>query len=236
MLKAALFDLDGTLLPMDQDAFVKAYFGYMTKKMYSHGYTDPQKLIKSIWACTMKVVMNDGSKTNREVFWDEFAKIYGEKARDDEKKFDEYYRNEFQAVKEVCGHEKRAKKVTDYLKSSGIRVIIATNPIFPAVGTHSRMRWAGLDPDEFELVTTYENTGYCKPNPAYYTDILNRIGLEPKDCIMVGNDVDEDIIPSTSLGMDAFLLTDCLINKNNIDINKYAHGNFDDLLEYLSSL
>ena len=32
-IKAVLFDLDGTLLPMDQDIFVKSYFGLLAKKL-----------------------------------------------------------------------------------------------------------------------------------------------------------------------------------------------------------
>ena len=48
-IKVVLFDLDGTLLPMDQDEFVKAYFGGIAKKLAPYGY-EPNKLVKSIWA------------------------------------------------------------------------------------------------------------------------------------------------------------------------------------------
>lgn len=49
------------------------------------------------------------------------------------------------------------------LKRRGFGVALATNPIFPSVATESRIRWAGLEPEEFALYTTYENTAYCKP-------------------------------------------------------------------------
>ena len=56
-----------------------------------------------------------------------------------------------------------------------------------------------------------------------------------EECLMVGNDIGEDMIAET-LGMHVFLLTDCLINKKNVDITRYPHGNFSDLQNYLFSL
>lgn len=235
MIKAVLFDLDGTLLPMDQDVFIKAYFGRMAQKMAAHGYPDPKKLIDSIWQATGAMIVNDGSKSNCDAFWDKFAELNGEKSKDDIPLFDDYYRNEFQTVKDSCGFDERAAGIIEFLRGNGVTTVLATNPLFPAIGTHSRARWAGLDPDDFELITTYENIGFCKPNTAYYTDILSRLSLSPADCIMVGNDVDEDIVPSQKLGMRAFLLTDCMINKRNVDISTIPHGGFDELHSYLQS-
>ena len=76
MTKVVLFDLDGTLLPMDFDVFVKAYFGGVARKLAARGY-DPQKLVASIWQATAAMIKNDGKKTNEAVFWDEFAKFTG---------------------------------------------------------------------------------------------------------------------------------------------------------------
>ena len=109
---------------------------------------------------------------------------------------------------------------------------MATNPIFPAVATESRIRWAGLTPADFELYTTYENIGFCKPNPAYYLEIANRLNVVPEECLMVGNDVTEDMV-ARSVGMRGFLLTDCLINKERKDINQFRRGSFEQLMRCL---
>ena len=109
---------------------------------------------------------------------------------------------------------------------------MATNPIFPAVATESRIRWAGLTPADFELYTTYENIGFCKPNPAYYLEIANRLNVVPEECLMVGNDVTEDMV-ARSVGMHGFLLTDCLINKERKDINQFRRGSFEQLMRCL---
>lgn len=231
MAKIVLFDLDGTLLPMDQDIFVKTYFKLLAAKLIPHGY-EADKLIDGIWTGTAAMVKNDGSCTNEQAFWNCFAGIFGEHVRGDEPIFDEYYRTDFQQVAQVCGHTPEARAVIDMLKAAGVRVALATNPIFPAVATESRMRWAGLSPEDFELYTTYENSRHCKPNPEYYKDIFATLGCEGSDCIMVGNDVEEDMI-AASLGAKVFLLTDCLINKKDRDINAYPHGSFAELKEFL---
>ena len=186
-----LFDLDGTLLPMDQDVFVKAYFGLLARRMAPRGY-DPRELVNAIWQGTAAMVGNDGSRTNEQVFWQVFRSLFGEAVMRDMPVFEAFYRNEFQQVAEVCGKNPAAAELVGDLQKRGLRLVLATNPLFPAVATHSRIRWAGLSPADFELITTYENTCFCKPNPAYYRDIASRCGLDPAACLMVGNDAAED--------------------------------------------
>ena len=115
------------------------------------------------------------------------------------------------------------------------KIVLATNPIFPAIATQKRMSWAGFEPNDFELYTTFENSRFCKPNVAYYQDILDQLGLKAEECIMVGNDVNEDMV-AQKLGMKVFLLTDCLINVDNKDILHYPQGSFDELLDYITTL
>lgn len=232
-IKVVLFDLDGTLLPMDQDVFIKEYFGLMAKKLAPYGYK-PQKLIDAVWAGTKAMVKNNGEKTNDVVFWDEFAKAYGADVKKDIGLFDDYYRNEFNQVKNVCGYNSEAAKCIEALKEKGLRVVLATNPLFPSIATESRIRWAGMEPEDFELFTTYENSLFAKPNPKYYEEIVQKLGVRPEDCIMVGNDVTEDMV-AKELGMNVFLLTDCLINKEEKDISAYPNGSFGEMIEYIVS-
>ena len=90
------------------------------------------------------------------------------------------------------------------------------------------MRWAGLSPEDFEFYTVFENSSFCKPNLKYYEEILEKIGCKAEECIMVGNDVSEDMI-TEQLGMQVFLLTHSLINKENKDISVYPNGDFKEL-------
>ena len=65
-----------------------------------------------------------------------------------------------------------------------------------------------------------------------YREVLRRMDLAPEDCLMVGNDVGEDMV-AAQLGMQVFLLTDHMINKAGTDISVYPHGGFDELLDHL---
>lgn len=232
--KAVFFDLDGTLLPMDQDVFVKSYMKRLAAHLAPHGY-EPERLVKTIWGGTEAMVRNNGEKTNEGVFWDYFSGVFGERAREDEVIFEEFYRLGFPKVAESCGFNPRAAEAIAILREKGIRRVLATNPIFPAIATEQRIKWAGLERNDFELVTTYENSRHAKPNPAYYADILGTIGLSPEECLMVGNDVGEDMIAS-SLGMKVFLVTDDLINRSGEDITTYPNGSLGDLCEFLRGL
>ncbi len=230
-IKAVMFDLDGTLLPMDQEEFIQAYFSRLAVKLASHGYK-PKDLINAIWAGTQAMVCNDGSKTNEQAFWDCFCGIFGEQARSDETLFRDFYETDFQRVASVCKPAEVAYHMVNFVTQNGFRAILATNPIFPAIATESRIRWAGLQPEQFEIYTTYENCRYCKPHLNYYRDILAQAGLQPEECIMVGNDVGDDMV-AAQLGCPVFLLTNCLINTNNEDIRRYPHGSWSDLRLFL---
>ena len=234
MITTILFDLDGTLLPMDQDIFAKAYVKGLTVAAEPAGYS-PMIFSTAIMAGTAAMVKNNGERTNEEVFWDTLERTYCEPVLNNIHLFDEFYAADFQKIKDVCGFEPKAAELIKHIKEKGYRVALATNPLFPAVATESRIRWAGLKPEDFELYTTYETSHYCKPNLDYYREILNELQVSPEECLMVGNDVTEDMI-AEKLGMKVFLLTGCLINKNNIDISVYPHGEMADLLEFIDTL
>lgn len=232
-IKAVLFDLDGTLLPQDQDVFVKAYFGALAECMAPYGY-EPERLVQTVWKGTAAMMKNTGENTNEAVFWKVFTEEYGEDSLDDKPLFDEFYKTGFNTVKDTCGFNSEVSGIVDRL-SERFRLIVATNPIFPITASESRIRWAGLDPVQFELVTSYENSRYSKPSAGYYSDIAAFAGLHTEECLMVGNDVRDDM-SAAAVGMKVFLLTDCLINKKDIDISIYPHGGFNDLIRYIDSL
>jgi len=159
---------------------------------------------------------------------------FGEKIEADKHLFADFYEREFDQIKAVCGFQPAAANAVRNLKKRGYRVILATNPLFPARATQWRIQWAGLTPEDFELYTTYENSSYCKPNPDYYIEILNKLNYRAEECAMVGNDVTEDMAAET-IGMKVFLLTDCIINKENKDISRYPNGGFEELQKWIQN-
>lgn len=226
-IKTVLFDLDGTLLPMDHESFGRLYFGTISRYFAPHGY-DPRMLVEAINEGIIAMVMNDGSVTNEQACWNVLRKRMGERIDSDIGVFEKYYATEFEKTKPACGLSPYSASLIGGLKSAGYRIVLATNPMFPATATEQRIKWAGLSPDDFELYTTYEDFHYTKPSLNYYREIIEKLSLEPTECLMVGNDVGEDMI-AERLGMKVFLVTDCLINKKNADVSSYPQGALSDL-------
>lgn len=233
-IKAVLFDLDATLLPMDQNEFIEEYFKSLSAKMAKYGY-EPKKLIEAMWSGVEAMVLSTGEKTNEESFWDEFKTVFGDKALNDIEIHKDYYENDFDDLKRVCGYTSKSNGLVKHLKEKGIKVVLATNPVYPLIATEKRIGWAGLNKNDFELVTTYENSHFCKPNPNYYKEIIEKLSLKPDECVMVGNDALEDMV-AEKLGIKVFLLTDNLLNSKNLDISKYPQGSFEELYSYLNNL
>lgn len=225
-ITTVLFDLDGTLLPMDIDTFTNAYFAELAKKAAGYGYTDEKALVAAVWKGTKAMVQNDGSVPNSERFWTVFAGEMGEDALGLRPHFDAFYANEFDRVKTSVGENPLAHKVVDTLKRRGYEVVLATNPIFPLVGVQTRLAWLGLSAEDFSLVTSYENCTFCKPNPEYYHEILNKIGKAPEECLMVGNDTAEDLAAMT-VGLDCCLITDCMIHRGG-DLPPVKQASFQE--------
>ena len=231
-MNTVIFDLDGTLLPMpSQELFLEEYFKALSIKLIPYGL-DPHVITKAIWAGIAAMIKNDGTMSNEQRFWEIFCGLTGKNMEELEPMFMEFYQNEFAAAKNAVSHTPVANLCIQELKEKGYQMILATNPVFPQIATYARMEWAGLNPKDFELITTYENSSYCKPNLKYYEEILRKISRKPQDCIMIGNDVKEDMCVSL-MGMDTFLLTDCLIHEKEDDLTLFKQGDFQDLYDMI---
>ncbi|MBQ9925963.1 MAG: HAD family hydrolase [Clostridia bacterium] len=240
-LKAILFDLDGTLLPLDNDAFAEVYLGELAKQGAAWGF-EPRKLVKSIWKATGAMVKNDGSKLNVDAFWDAFKALTPEMdpAEIDRNipRFDAFYSdpNGFHKAKITPGENPLAAEVVEAARRKAGRVILATNPIFPTTAIEARLSWIGLTPDLFDDITYYSTCRYSKPNPNYFTEILEKHGLKPEECVMVGNNVSEDILPTAALGIRNILVTDCLINEQDLPLDGYETCTFAELKDKIEAL
>ena len=122
MVKAVFFDLDGTLLPMDQDKFTGGYFKLLAKKLLPYGY-EKDALIAGIWHGTAAMVKNDGSCSNEEAFWKDFVHSFGEKALEDRPLFEEFYAKDFEQARGFCGYTPKATGVVKLLREKGRRLL-----------------------------------------------------------------------------------------------------------------
>lgn len=235
MLQAILFDLDGTLLPMDNDYFTKVYFQHLAATAAQWGYTDARLLVKAVWAGVESMVKSDGSRTNYDAFWQTFGAVMGPDSLKDIPKFSTFYENDFHKARSATFSAPLAQKAVELAHRKAGKVILATNPIFPANGDATRLSWIGLKMEDFDLVTDYQNSRHCKPNPAYYRDILSQCGLDASNCLMIGNDMQEDVEAARAVGLQVYLLNDHVIHRTDAPIT-CPNGSYEELIQYLEQL
>lgn len=228
-MKYVLFDLDGTLLPLDTEHFVQEYLKLLSQTMKDD--FEPSHFISRILKATEAMILNLEDKTNEEVFIEYFF-TDNENVEMTIKKFEIFYMNEFKKLKIHSKPNPYVQDILKYLKSKKIDVVIATNPIFPLIAIEERIRWIGIDSFDFKLITSYENMKFCKPQLQYYQQILDEINANPGDCLMVGNDIQEDIIAS-KLGMKTFLVEDYLIDNKRYYFEPTYKGSFLDLKNFI---
>ena len=232
--QAILFDLDGTLLPMELEPFAKIYLGSLAKVLAPFGIT-PENMVKPFWAATKAMMGNTTGKLNADVFWDTFSALTGVSRAQVEPVCDAFYNEGFQAARAATYANPLAAEAVRIAHEKADKVVLATNPLFPMAGQATRLSWLGLKPEDFDLVTCYTSDRHCKPNPAYFHDIFQRLDLDPSRCLMIGNDDREDMQCGTAAGMETYLVTDCrLMDKDNPWSG--PQGTFADMVEMLRSL
>lgn len=234
MLTTIFFDLDGTLAPFQQDEFIHVYFKALVARLTPMGY-DSGQLVGALWKGVDAMVKNDGAVTNRQLFWDVFTQELGMQAMALESILDDFYTREFDAVRSVLREEADRSKLLKTLREKGYSLVLATNPVFPASAIETRLHWIGLTLSDFDYVTTYDICRRSKPNPGYYQDILDHIGRQGSECLMIGNNPVDDM-SAKEAGLDVWLVTDCLENPGNLPIDAYPHGTFAELESILGAL
>ena len=235
MLNTILFDLDGTLLDLDLDFFMEQYFKALVPKM-AH-LIPPQKFLPDLIAATVTMMKNTNpQRTNQEVFIEDFQLRVSYTEEQLMPLFADFYQNEFAELKQFTKCNNLAKKVVQKAIDKGYEVAVATQPVFPYQAIKYRLDWAGVGDLPFKLITSYEQSHFCKPNTAYFKEILDKLNRQPEECLMVGNDVDDDL-PAGDLGIRTYLLTDCLLNRRGrTDYRTDYTGCMEDLYKFVDDL
>ncbi len=205
MLKAVLFDIDNTLILYDEYAFFSRYIPEVTKRFADiippEGF--PQRLI----GATQKLMQNDGSRPNHELFLDHFTKDYEDRREEFWGRFMAFYDTEFDAFRELVKAPEGITAVFRELEALGLKLVLASNPIWPEEVQRMRAGWAGIDRTAFDFITHIGNMSFCKPKLGYYLEICEKTGIGPHECLMVGNDRVNDMIAGRT-GMKTFLTCD----------------------------
>jgi FMN phosphatase YigB (HAD superfamily) len=227
-----LFDLDGTLLDTNLESFTPAYFQALAQHMATH--TAPNNMLRAlVGGVNLMYESEDSTHTLQEVFDSDFYPKLGVAREELGEVIEDFYDNVFPTLAQHANRRPEAVPLIDWALSRGYRIAIATDPLFPRKATDHRLRWAGFDPDRFELVSSFEHFHFTKTHPAYYAEVLGRLGWPEGPILMVGNDVERDLIPAHRLGLKTFYIDGGVTTSPGFEVGR---GSLADLRPWLESI
>ncbi|MGZ9234190.1 MAG: DinB family protein [Anaerolineales bacterium] len=198
-----LFDLDDTLLDTNLDTFVPVYFQALSQHLANH--TAPDVLLRAlIDGMNLMYASEDPTRTLEQVFEADFYAKLGSSKEDLAQAIEEFYDRVFPTLAQHTRPRPEAVPLIEWALSCGYRIAIATDPLFPRKATYHRLRWAGFEPERFELISTFEHFHFSKTHPAYYAEVLGRLGWPEGAILTVGNDIERDLVPAHRLGLKTF--------------------------------
>ncbi|MCY3410951.1 MAG: HAD family hydrolase [Candidatus Heimdallarchaeota archaeon] len=233
-IKAVFFDLDGTLLDMSEDDFTKQY----TELIYQYfiNILDKDTFFKGFWRGIEDMMKHDDPDRNTlESFADTFSSVTKLHRNHTIDIFLDFYTNSFDELKSI-GKSNLARDVIDLCKQKGLKLILATNPVFPEIATQKRCDWIDLSFDDFIYVTHAENFTVVKPYPRYFNELLSKAGVLADETLMVGNSFLYDA-GASQVGIKTWIIDknqDHLQYKDKFSIN--YEGSMKELFDELSKL
>jgi FMN phosphatase YigB (HAD superfamily) len=230
-LKALLLDLDDTLIDNSMDTFIPAYFRAL--EAFVAGMVEPGLFIQELLSATRAMDRNDGSgQSNEEVFASAFYPALGVEREKLEPLLARFYAEAFPKLEPLTAPRPAAPKIVDWAKNRGLQVVIATNPLFPRTAIEQRMAWGGVGVDrfEYELVTCYENSHATKSSPAYFTDIVEFLGRQPDECLMVGDNWGWDVVCAGEAGLPSYWIAEPAAPRPEPAAEVVGQGDLDEFL------
>lgn len=234
MINTILFDLDGTLLPMDTTLFTKLNLKGVAKKFKD--YLTSEEDLKHMWKSAEHLLNKDSiDKSNKETLFEHFYERINHTEENIDSLLEDFYENEFNNLREISCQNEDIIKSVHLLKEKGYELVIVSNPVFPKSALIERIKWAGLDETCFKYITSFEEMHFAKPSLNYYKEVLAKIDKSPLECMMVGNNIEEDMV-AHELGIKTYLIEDFAIGEKSNGKNVDFSGNYKDFYEFSRTL
>lgn len=205
MLDAILIDLDNTMILFDETEFyirfMKQIIPYFEDIMPGDQFRD--RLLQAI----RDLRLNNGELSNKDFFLNVFCQGVESQREKIWARILRFYTCEYGNIAVDAVKPDGIDHLLHQLAAWGLKVVVATNPLFPEVAVRIRMGWCGIDPGQFDLITHMENMSYVKPRREYYQAICATIGSTPEQCLMIGNDRVNDMVAGEA-GLKTYLSTE----------------------------
>lgn len=239
---AIFFDMDGTLVDLDPHTFLERFYRLLDARARRAGI-NAGVFTQALDAGFMAMGDHPSTITNAAAFWnaffDAYAAIAGPVLLKDKRTLVDFlqgfYDEEFPTIGEGVVPNPAAQQAVATLAAKGYPLYLTTMPLFPREGVLARLAWAHVDGSLFSRMTCYDNSTAVKPQLAYYYENLAVAGARPDRVLMVGNNTVDDLV-CLDAGMDAYLVTDCLINDNGFDVTTVKHGTLSQFAQFAQSL
>ena len=223
MLKAVLFDLDNTLILFEEVTFLNGYYPVLAAR-FAGVFPDGQ-FAERVMKATIELRTNDGSKSNRELFLNVFCEGLSLNRDEIWDRFEQFFSLDFDTFRDAVTATPGTVEVFRHVKGRGLKIVVATNPIWPLVVQKTRLAWAGLGDVPIDLITHIDNMSFCKPQLGYFRQICQLIGVEPGECLMVGDDPANDMVAAKT-GMKTYQTTDSrAYAQKPLEVSKKFIGN-----------
>ena len=215
-LRAVLFDLDGTLLDNDMDLYITHYLRRFAPHVAHR--VPPDEFVQA-WMHGLQLMLRnaDPHLTNQQVFDLSFYPRLGVAPEELRSSMEVYYTTSHPNLRRLATRRPGARETVEAMLDAGLKIVIATNPIFPEVIIGQRLEWTGIADLPFALVTTSENMHAAKPSQRFYREILDRIGVAPEETVMIGDDFINDVQPPSRLGIHTYWVNVSTTTPPNFD-------------------
>lgn len=226
-----LLDLDDTLLNTNLQAFMPAYFQALADHVCGH--VPSEKFLRALISGVNRMNENEDPRlTLREVFESYFYPALGIPSNELQGVLEDFYDRVFPTLQSHTSPISGVTDFVDWATASAMQVAIATDPLFPITATRHRLRWAGLVPERFQLVSAFEDFHFSKSHPAYYAEVLGRMGWQDGSILMVGNDATRDVLSAHRLGLKTFLIEGEAVSSPGVEAGR---GRLSDVRPWLES-
>ncbi len=202
-----LFDLDDTLLDNDIQSFLGSYLKALSGHVHQ---VKAELLIRELMVGTAHMLANQNpAKTLEEAFDEHFYPAIGISKPSLRATLDDFYTRVFAELHHLTNPRPQAVALVQRARSEGFSIGIATNPLFPRKAILHRLNWAGLSAEQISylIIPDYSTFHFAKPNPAFFAELLGQLGYPQEPVVMIGNSLEDDILPAAEIGLPSFWLT-----------------------------
>ncbi|MCY4021651.1 MAG: HAD-IA family hydrolase [Chloroflexi bacterium] len=207
MIKAVLLDLDSSLLDDRGHQFAVSYRRAFAEQL------EEETGIKGAEGVFQRAIQKlngrrDMVSSNDEVMAASIAAEVNAPVSPFQPKLWSLYQSSFEQPRRLASAAPEARQLVEALLEQGLAVAVVSNPIYREAAIVQALQWAGLGDlvESFAFVSSSENMHFAKGDPAFYAELIARIGIEPDEALLVGDKRQSDDAPAEIVGLHTWPL------------------------------